>query len=134
VRIRFLTLDYELKPLKKVHNLIFVSDPSGSRVAQWLDVDNKDGWKNLITFKHFKILYFNIHVITGLVDLVLPLSEEPNLGKWTIEIRENADVDENLKVFFEVKKYVLPKFELTLNHKKSLKPSDKYINVDVCGR
>ena len=64
----------------------------------------------------------------------MPLSEEPNLGKWTIEIRENVDVDENLKAYFEVKKYVLPKFEVTLNHKKILKPSEKLINVNVCGK
>ena len=64
----------------------------------------------------------------------MPLSEEPNLGKWTIEIRENEEVDDGLKVNFDVKKYVLPKFEVTLNHKKTLRPSDKHVKVDVCGK
>jgi len=62
VRIRVLTLDYELKPFKKVHNLIFVSDPSGSRVAQWLDVDNKNGKLKNCTAK----LDFVLHVLKAI--------------------------------------------------------------------
>ena len=64
----------------------------------------------------------------------MPLSEEPNLGKWSIEIRQDADVAQGLTASFEVKKYVLPKFEVTLNHKKSLKSTDKRVDVTVCGK
>jgi hypothetical protein len=61
VRIRLLTLDYELRPLNKVHNLIFVSDPSGSRVAQWSDVDNKNGLLKICFLNTIFFAVFPLH-------------------------------------------------------------------------
>ena len=65
----------------------------------------------------------------------MPLSEEPNLGKWTIHISaDDGDAENEIKANFEVKKYVLPKFEVSINHKKKLKSTDKHVDVKVCGK
>ena len=59
------------------------------------------------------------------------MSNEPNLGVWRIEIV--ADSDRDAKIFpsveFEVKNYVLPKFEVTLLKLNSTSDS---ITVKAC--
>ena len=123
-----------LKPLAKEHKLVFITDPSGSRVSQWLDVANKNG-NILYIFRDQEGLKFDFFVIAGLASLELPLSEEPNLGKWTIHISaDDGDAENEIKANFEVKKYVLPKFEVAINHKKKLKSTDKHVDVKVCGK
>lgn len=112
VRIRLLTLDHKLRPQRVVYKQVYVYDPSGSRVNQWLDVENT----------------------RGLVDLELPMSREPNLGKWIIEVREGSGGSSVRKAVFEVKKYVLPKFEVVLNHKNKVSSSDEAILVSVCAK
>jgi uncharacterized protein YfaS (alpha-2-macroglobulin family) len=89
---------------------MFVIDSSGSRVNQWLDLDSK----------------------RGLLDLDMQLSKEPNMGKWTIEVHD--DKLKVVKAFFEVKKYVLPKFEVSINHKNKISSSENAINVSVCSK
>ena len=63
----------------------------------------------------------------------MPLSEEPNLGIWTIRSVEN-NKDKIETVNFEVKKYVLPKFEVTLDHYNKLKFDEKTLNITVCAK
>jgi uncharacterized protein YfaS (alpha-2-macroglobulin family) len=111
VRIRLLTIDSDLKPQKTVLKQVFIIDPSGSRVNQWLDVDSK----------------------MGLVNLEMPMSKEPNMGKWTI-LGKASDDSKELKAYFEVRKYVLPKFELTIGHKNKIIASEKSINVTLCSK
>lgn len=43
VNIRILSLDYLLRPKPTRFSEVFVTDSSGSRVSQWLDVNNKNG-------------------------------------------------------------------------------------------
>lgn len=62
----------------------------------------------------------------------MPLSNEPNMGHWTIELVENNG--NSLKAKFEVKKYVLPKFEVVLNHKPTVQTTERTMNVSVCAR
>lgn len=117
-----MTVDYKLRPQKAIYKQVYVFDASDSRVNQWLDVENAN----------------------GLVDLEMPLSQEPNMGKWRIEVRDASDDDDNdddksirksvSKAFFEVKKYVLPKFEVLINHKKKISSSDENVLVTVCGK
>lgn len=61
----------------------------------------------------------------------MPLSDEPNLGKWTVNVVENKD---NINtVTFEVKKYVLPKFETSIDHFPTVRFDENKIDVTVCG-
>jgi uncharacterized protein YfaS (alpha-2-macroglobulin family) len=91
---------------------VFVVDSSGSRVNQWLDLDNEN----------------------GLLSLEMPLSVEPNMGKWTIEAHERSSSSADVTATFEVKKYVLPKFEVYLDFKKSVVSYDEKMNVSVCAK
>ncbi len=61
------------------------------------------------------------------------LSDEPNLGMWTINI---VDVEaQNTETFsFEVKKYVLPKFETTIDHDERIRFDESILKVTVCGK
>lgn len=59
----------------------------------------------------------------------MPLSDEPNLGTWQIEI---DDVKQNAK--FMVKKYVLPKFEVQINSKRKVFVEEKNVEVQVCAK
>ena len=65
----------------------------------------------------------------------MPLSDEPNLGFWTINIVENeAPSTRPEKVEFEVRKYVLPKFEASIDHFKKIRFDESKLNVTVCGQ
>lgn len=63
-----------------------------------------------------------------MIDLEMKLSDELNLGKWKIIVSGDQEVE------FEVKKYVLPKFEVKIYHKAKASFKDKQINVQVCGK
>lgn len=105
-----LTIDYKLRPQPIEYKNIFILDPTGSRVNQWLNEESKN----------------------GLLDLELPISKEPNLGKWVIQV---VDTKQNTKsAFFEVKKYVLPKFEVLVKHKPKVSSSEQDILVNVCSK
>lgn len=89
---------------------VHIIDPSGSRVNQWLDVENPK----------------------GLVDLEMPISTEPNLGVWTVEVSDAREIID--KASFKVEKYVLPKFEVTLNHKSKLMSIEGKFEVTACSK
>ena len=110
VLIRVLALDYDVRIVEKLFKQIYIEDPSNSRIAQWTDSKTKQ----------------------GLLDLEMLLSDEPNLGIWTIKVED--DSKSTISVSFEVKKYVLPKFEVTLDHFRRISIEDKTFNVSVCAK
>ena len=103
-------MDLNLKPVEKEFKEIYIQDASTSRINQWLNVKS-----------------------SGLIELEMPLSEEPNLGIWKIIVIENDSNDPN-QIEFEVKKYVLPKFEVTMNHYEKIQLDEKSVNVTVCAK
>lgn len=89
VHIRVLTLDSQLRPLSGPAT-VEVSDAKGLKV-----------FKQEATTDDF-----------GLADVELPLSSEPNLGVWKVTARSGkrqAEVD------VRVERYVLPKYEVTVD-------------------
>ena len=112
MQIRILSLGNELKTVDKIYPEIYIFDPSHSRVMQWLDVKTKQ----------------------GLIQLKIPLSDEPNLGVWNIKLKEFQNHKSFLSTSFEVKKYVLPKFEVTLEHFPTISIDDYSFNVTVCAK
>ncbi len=71
-----MSVDYTLKPVKKLFNEIYVEDSTKSRVNQWIDVKSNGSFLLKIYLFSGKKLNFFI----GLIELEMPLSEEPNLG------------------------------------------------------
>ncbi|XP_012276125.1 murinoglobulin-1 isoform X3 [Orussus abietinus] len=94
VNIRILSLKHDLKPWKKPIPKVWIENPTEVRVAQWANVTT-----NL-----------------GMVDLLLPLSPEPSLGTWKIKVEKKKSHHQLIDTAtFEVKKYVLPRFQLTIS-------------------
>ena len=62
----------------------------------------------------------------------MPISPEPNFGFWQIQLVEEND--KQVTVRFEVKKYVLPKFEVLLKNPKKLWAQSKRMNLQVCAK
>ena len=105
-------MDYQVKIVEKVFPEIYIVDPSDSIIMQWINLPTK----------------------RGLIELNLPLADEPNLGTWNIKLKENEYEKTFLSTLFEVKKYVLPKFQVTLDHFEKISIEDKSFNVTVCAK
>nr|XP_045611875.1 murinoglobulin-1-like [Procambarus clarkii] len=87
---------------------VWVETPSGSRVAQWTDVQNP-----------------------GLVQLSMKLTDEPQEGSYKILVRAHSD-EEPVTRTFKVEEYVLPRFDATLTTPNYLLRSHTKFNITVC--
>ncbi|CAH1797987.1 unnamed protein product [Owenia fusiformis] len=107
---RVLTLTREdLKPQTDDLDEVTVMDPTGSRLRQW---------KNTKTEK-------------GLASFEMPLSEEPVLGTWTIKT-ESGGYSDTRK--FDVKEYVLPKFEVLINPPAAVLINATSFDLEICAK
>ncbi|KAG7175154.1 Alpha-2-macroglobulin-like 6 [Homarus americanus] len=86
---------------------VWVTSPSGVRLAHWLKVNNSQ----------------------GLVHLEFPLADEVEEGKYKIQTR--TEVGKGYQVF-EVEHYDLPRFEVTLSPPPYVLSSDQYIIFTIC--
>jgi len=91
VKFRVLLVDHDLKPSEvQTIDELWVEDPRNRRIKQWKDQAlNK-----------------------GLMQQEFKLSEEPELGTWTINFKAGTLKE---KTSFTVSEYVLPKFEVTVD-------------------
>ncbi|XP_059583045.1 alpha-2-macroglobulin-like protein 1 [Alligator mississippiensis] len=105
VNFRIVSLDKDFVPSNKKVPLVTLQDPNGNRIAQWRDVAPQQ----------------------GIVDLSLPLSAEPALGTYSIDV-------EGTKHSFSVEEYVLPKFEVTLELPPVVTVLKETLEVRVCGQ
>ena len=90
VKFRVLLVDHNLKP-SDVDTIdeIWVEDPRNRRIVQWKDQG----------------------LDKGLMQQEFKLSEEPELGTWTINFKAGPLKE---KTTFTVSEYVLPKFEVAI--------------------
>ena len=103
-------LDHDLKPtsLSSVDE-IWVEDSRGRRVEQWREEPLNRG----ILQQEFK------------------LSEEPDLGTWTIKLKTGH---KKLQTTFKVAEYVLPKFEVNIEAPNAVLRDDDEVTWRVCGK
>ncbi|XP_070508206.1 CD109 antigen-like [Chironomus tepperi] len=97
VQFRVLVLNADTKPFPTTSVDIFITDGSNNRIKQ----------------------YENIFFRRGVYRQSLQLSDEPVLGNWMIHVKVDGKDPETIKVF-EVAKYVLPKFEVTVVTKSKI--------------
>ncbi|XP_005104186.2 alpha-2-macroglobulin [Aplysia californica] len=114
VKFRIMTLLKDLTPRIGKINSIFITDPNQIRVKQFVNVDTK-----------------------GLASLEFQLSSEAKLGIWKIDVTM-MDKGENNAVpvptTFEVKEYVLPRFEVEVNPPPFLLANTEIIEGSVCAK
>ncbi|XP_064089811.1 alpha-1-inhibitor 3-like [Macrobrachium nipponense] len=89
---------------------IYITTPSNNRIAQWLDVDNSK----------------------GLVHLSFQLADEPEEGVYRIKL--NNEKGTETATTFEVKEYVLPKFEVTVKPPKYILATASNITFTACAK
>ncbi|CAI9724160.1 alpha-2-macroglobulin-like isoform X2 [Octopus vulgaris] len=108
VKFRALLFDRNYKPWTGDIEKIYITDPKGTRIVQWLD-------------QH----------VDGLLSLEMQLSDDPILGEWSINIEANGQ--KRIKNF-KVEEYVLPKFELKLHVPSYLSFVSETVDVEICAK
>ncbi|KAK4294157.1 hypothetical protein Pmani_033196 [Petrolisthes manimaculis] len=116
VLLRILAIEKVTLAISKTnYSVVWVTAPSGNRIAQWNNVDNSK----------------------GLVHLSFQLTDDPELGVHTIKVLPDADGDEyraNFSTSFTVEEYVLPRFEVTLIPPPYITGIANYYVFTVCAR
>uniref|UniRef100_H3DA42 Alpha-2-macroglobulin bait region domain-containing protein n=1 Tax=Tetraodon nigroviridis TaxID=99883 RepID=H3DA42_TETNG len=110
VQFRIVSTDIDFIPVKRVYTLVELLDPSGNRIAQWLDQV----------------------VVGGILDLKHPMIPEAEQGRYTIGAR--TDKEEKIQHSFELKEYVLPKYEVKVLLPPVISILDREATFSVCGK
>lgn len=112
VQFRILTLNGPfLKISTEKYPLMWVETPSGSRVAQWTNVENP----------------------SGLIHESFKLSDEPEEGPYKITVRTPGEGNQ-VSQTFKVEEYVLPRFEIKVNAPKFILGTDTSFVFNVCAK
>lgn len=113
------------KPGDLVQFRVLFLDPNTrpEDVKQPISILISDGAQNLI--KQIKDVKLTKGVYTG----EFQLSEQPVLGNWNIDVLVDGESGENKS--FEVAKYVLPKFEVSVESAKDVALADGIIKATV---
>ncbi|XP_057300499.1 alpha-2-macroglobulin-like protein 1 isoform X4 [Hydractinia symbiolongicarpus] len=109
IQFRVIVVTHTLKPYEGKLEKVVIENPSGSRMRQWKDVDLEEGFASL----------------------ELKTSEKPVMGTWKIKV-ELKTYKKELKV--DVKKYVLPKFQVTVNPPSFASELQKTLEFEVCAK
>ncbi|KAE8300564.1 A.superbus venom factor 1 [Larimichthys crocea] len=107
----------------------YVSSPSFKAFDSpiTIDIQNPDG----VVVNHF----YRTRAVDGVFGETFPLSEFVNEGTWTITAKFDHWQQNTFTSQFEVKKYVLPAFNVTLTPSKSfLNLDDSELTVEISAR
>jgi len=110
VKFRVLLVDQDLKPSEvEMIDELWVEDPRNRRIAQWKDQD----------------------LDKGLMQQQFQLSEEPELGTWTINFKAGSIKD---RTTFTVSEYVLPKYQVTIDPPAAILRDAQLVEWKVCAK
>uniref|UniRef100_A0A3B3DTU1 Alpha-2-macroglobulin-like 1 n=1 Tax=Oryzias melastigma TaxID=30732 RepID=A0A3B3DTU1_ORYME len=107
VQFRIVSMDTNFIPVSRQY--IIKQDPNSNRIAQWLN-ESIDG---------------------GILDLSHPTIPEAAQGIYVITAE--TDKGETISYNFEIKEYVLPKFEVTVNLPSVITILDEEVTIEICG-
>ncbi|XP_069836191.1 alpha-2-macroglobulin-like protein 1 [Dendropsophus ebraccatus] len=105
VKFRIVSINGNFQPGNTELPFVELQDPGKNRIGQWL----------------------NISLTQGMADLSFPLSPEPQLGVYSIRVKDKVHT-------FIVEEYVLPKFEVSLELPNLITKSMETFPVKTCGR
>nr|XP_055052353.1 alpha-2-macroglobulin-like [Misgurnus anguillicaudatus] len=109
VHFRIFTMDTDFKPIEEKYKIVALKDNRGNRINQWINA----------TATHGKIVQLS-HV----------LNPEAPVGFYQLSVEtDKATFNEQ----FQVKQYVLPKFEVIIKHPEMVRANED-VTLAVCGR
>ncbi|XP_053480026.1 alpha-2-macroglobulin-like protein 1 [Ictalurus furcatus] len=110
VMFRVVSLDSNFFTYNQTFPTIELQDPNSNRIGQWLNVSTN----------------------SGLVDLSYPLNSEATNGYYVITVW-NKNL-EQISETFQVKDYVLPTFEVTVQLPPVITILDTFMTLNVCAK
>ncbi|XP_019716918.1 alpha-2-macroglobulin-like protein 1 [Hippocampus comes] len=110
VQFRIVSMDSSFIPVDRLYTVVDLQDPNSNRIAQWLDK----------------------FVSAGILDLSHPMIEEATQGTYVITA--TTDKGEKISHSFDIKEYVLPKFEVTVHLPSVISILDQQVTLQVCGK
>ncbi|KAK7134020.1 hypothetical protein R3I94_015770 [Phoxinus phoxinus] len=109
VNFRVVTMNAKLVPFDQMYNLVVVEDNHNNRIGQWTNVSSTE-W---------------------ILQLSHKLNPEAQIGMYTLKAFIG---DGTVSQVFEVKKYVLPKFDVTVNAPQTYSVADVGLKVEACAK
>nr|XP_044995643.1 pregnancy zone protein-like [Jaculus jaculus] len=109
VKFRIVSMDVNFHPLDETFPVVYIQNPSRNRIFQWQ----------------------NLRLQGGLSQQSFPLSVEPSLGTYKVIVMKESG--KKIEHSFEVKEYVLPKFEVQVKVPKTIAFVDEEFEVSACG-
>ncbi|XP_060786984.1 alpha-2-macroglobulin-like [Neoarius graeffei] len=110
VKFRIISLDSSFLTYNQKFPKIEMEDPNSNIIGQWL----------------------NIPTSCGLVDVSYPINSEATEGVYVITVWDKNNNE--FTQYFEVKDYVLPKFEVTVQLPPTITILDTYAILKVCAK
>ncbi|XP_077422372.1 alpha-2-macroglobulin-like protein 1 isoform X2 [Vanacampus margaritifer] len=110
VQFRIVSMDSSFIPVDRLYTVVDLQDPNSNRIAQWLDK----------------------FVNAGILDLSHPMI--PEAAQGTYVITATTDKGEKISHSFDIKEYVLPKFEVTVQLPSVISILDEEVTLKICGK
>ncbi|XP_048015827.1 alpha-2-macroglobulin-like protein 1 [Megalobrama amblycephala] len=109
-KFRIVSLDSKFLPHNQVFKTVELQDPNSNRIGQWLNQSTR----------------------SGILDLFHSISPEATQGYYTITAwdEKNQQTSHN----FEIKEYVLPKYEVNIDFPTVITALDKQVTLKVCAK
>ncbi|XP_068561676.1 alpha-2-macroglobulin isoform X2 [Cebidichthys violaceus] len=110
VQFRIVSMDANFIPVDRVYKVVELQDPNSIRIAQWLDKT----------------------VVSGILDLSHPMIPEAVQGSYVIAA--STDKGEQISHNFDIKEYVLPKYEVKIHLPSVITILDQEATLKICGK